>query len=303
MKWWHELFGEPKCDPKPVVITTMEDCEDLPAYKYLAQTEENIKLVIDRYNHLIKTSDGDILVYDGYVHELSHLCEYSIFEIKNAEFNISFYGSYVRFHMMSGFSFYRKKDVRLMPTYMVSLSAWELFQDFVNLGVVEKSTKKLILEKIPKCDPNIDSDIWYSINNGEYYSLGGWLFYRFSDWELLTLNDNEKWDLIKDVPVEKCENPKKTYWKHFLDLDMKKKHKRDADLKKWVDSVLAKKIEYDDLNFKYGNLPAAPIVDARSFLNFCKLVSEKNEFNDYEIENYLMILKHKYNVENSREKK
>jgi len=138
---------------------------------------------------------------------------------------------------------------------------------------------------------------WYSINSGEYYLKKGNKFdhedfqqynydvYNFEDWSTVDIS-RTTFDIKELTP---CENPKQTHWKHFLEIEMKTKKKREEDCHKFVDEVLSQQKEYNDLQLQYEMMPSAPISDAISFNNFCKIVSKKHGFKDYEIQNYLML--------------
>lgn len=138
---------------------------------------------------------------------------------------------------------------------------------------------------------------WYSINNGEYYLKKGcdlnhedyqhynYDVYKFEDWSSVDIS-RTTFDIKELTP---CENPKQTHWKHFLELEMKAKKKREEDCHKFVDEVLSQQKEYNDLQLQYEMMPSAPISDVVSFNNFCKIVSKKHGFKDYEIQNYLML--------------
>ena len=138
---------------------------------------------------------------------------------------------------------------------------------------------------------------WYTINNGEYYLKKGCEFnhedyqhynydvYKFEDWSAVDISRTTFY--IKELTP--CENPKEIHWKHFLEIEMKSKKKREEDCHKFVDKVLSQQKEYNDLQLQYEMMPSAPISDAISFNNFCKIVSKKHGFKDYEIQNYLML--------------
>ena len=86
-----------------------------------------------------------------------------------------------------------------------------------------------------------------------------------------------------------CEDPHKTHWEYFLKLEMLAKKQREVDCHKYVDTILHKQITYNDLNLQYQMLPSAPITDVESFRNFCKVVHEDTKYEDYEIQNYLLL--------------
>lgn len=135
-------------------------------------------------------------------------------------------------------------------------------------------------------------DQWISINNGEYYTENLNTLYRFKDWKVID-NDDEVWSIIEHATLEKCEDPKKEHWEHFLKLEMEAKKLREKECHNFVDSVLAKQVKYNDLQLQYEMLPSAPITDIETFKNFCLIVHEEVCYNDYEIQNYLLLKKHK----------
>lgn len=150
--------------------------------------------------------------------------------------------------------------------------------------------------KLRKKFPNM-VDGWYSVNNGEYYLKKGCEFnhedylhfnyevYKFEDWSTVDIS-RTTFDIETLTP---CDNPKQTHWKHFLEIEMKAKKKCEEDCHKFVDEVLSQQKEYNDLQLQYEMMPSAPISDAISFNNFCKIVSKEHSFKDYEIQNYLML--------------
>ena len=135
-------------------------------------------------------------------------------------------------------------------------------------------------------------DQWVSINNGEYYTENLNTLYRFKDWKIID-NDEEVWSILEHATLEKCEDPKKEHWEHFLTLEMEAKKLREKECHKFVDGVLAKQVKYNDLQLQYEMLPSAPITDIETFKNFCLIVHEEVCYNDYEIQNYLLLKKHK----------
>lgn len=135
-------------------------------------------------------------------------------------------------------------------------------------------------------------DQWVSINNGEYYTENLNTLYRFNDWKIID-NDDEIWSILEHATLKKCEDPKKEHWEHFLKLEMEAKKLREKECHNFVDSVLAKQVKYNDLQLQYEMLPSAPITDIETFKNFCFTVHEEVCYNDYEIQNYLLLKKQK----------
>ena len=133
---------------------------------------------------------------------------------------------------------------------------------------------------------------WLSLNNGDYYMKGNMLVYDYrNDFNCITRwEDEDRYlSILQSITaIEKCDNPKKTHWKHFLELEMKQKKQRELACHSFVDDVLKLQQEYNDLQLTYEMLPTAQIVDYNSFVNFCKIVHKEVEFEDYEITNYLL---------------
>lgn len=309
MGWWNDLFGgasEPR--PRPVEVITELDSKAVSRTKshYLPFNEANANSLISKYEsfHQEHANEGEILVYEGLIHKISsHFDKYSSFRIEGCNTRIyltpnrcTFEHTFGEWKTVPEF----KEMYASIPEKLSHLSAWELLQDFINHGELRKSNKQLVLEKLSirfRSKYDHFADGWHSVNNGEYYIFGDNTVYKFEDWSYETYKYDAMWEFIKDKDVVKCEDPAKTHWKHFMKLEAIQRSKHDQKLREWVDGVLAKKVEYDDLNLQYNNLPSAPIVDAKSFMNFCKLVHEDIIYKDYEIENYIMIIRSRKDVE------
>lgn len=148
---------------------------------------------------------------------------------------------------------------------------------------------------------------YYKVGDGEYYivvkCLGfnpysyGFLntrgLLRFQDGAPISWGENVI-PLLEGKTIVKCEDPKKEHWQHFLHLEMLGKQKRQQECHKFIDRILAKQIEYNDLQLKYEMIPSAPIVDILTFKNFCDMVHEYVEFEDFEIQNYLLVKQQKH---------
>lgn len=291
MGFWSELFGEPKCDPSLDV--------SVKSNGYVVYTAKTRKDLINKYQQLSKYADGDILVYKGLIHRLKGSI-HSSFSIENCLQEVIFETTRVNFEtnyqniLDSRFGISIVENVEIPQDERIK-GAWKFVQDFINKGEIQQSLRYKIKSKIYgdiPSDSRRDQQQWFSINDGEYFTDSSNYLYKFEDWTVIN-DDEEMWEILKDRTVEKCDNPEKTHWKHFLHLEMVEKAKRDEEMKKWVDGILAKKIEYDDINFQYNGLPSAPIVDITSFRNFCELVHEESRYHDYEVSNYLMLLRDK----------
>lgn len=134
-----------------------------------------------------------------------------------------------------------------------------------------------------------DEDIWYSINDGEYYTTYHSSLYRLSDW--VKMDVDEAYEIVKNAKIELSEDPKKIHWEHFLKLEVLKKKAREKRMQEFVDSVLSKQVKYNDLQLQFEMLPTAPITDIETFKNFCKIVKEDVYYEDHEIQNYIFMKK------------
>lgn len=159
-------------------------------------------------------------------------------------------------------------------------------ENLVSKGVLTKGWNQQLKEKL---ELYVKYRGWVEIGDCEYFTNSSFGVYRFSDWKYLGAKAALK--AIEGLPVKPCEDPKKTHWKHFLELEMKAKKQREIDCKAFVESILNKQKEYNDLQFKYEMLPSAPITDFESFTNFCKTVHTDVSFEDYEISNMLLLMK------------
>lgn len=156
---------------------------------------------------------------------------------------------------------------------------------------------KIIKEYITSGCYSVEYVGWLSLDNGKYFMEKDHYIYDMSDnWKgYCSYYEKDKeafYNIIKDVTtIEACEDPHKTHWEYFLKLEMKAKKQREVDCHKYVDDVLQKQVTYNDLQINYQMLPSAPITDVESFRNFCKVVHEDTKYEDYEIQNYLLLKK------------
>lgn len=136
---------------------------------------------------------------------------------------------------------------------------------------------------------------WLSLDNGKYFMEADHSIYDMSNnWKgYCRYYETEKeafYNIIKDtITIGYCEDPHKTHWKYFLEQEMKAKKQREIHCHKYVDEVLQKQVDYNDLQLNWEMLPSAPITDVESFRNFCKVVHEDAKYEDYEIQNYLLL--------------
>lgn len=153
----------------------------------------------------------------------------------------------------------------------------------VKNGVVKHNLAELIEQSI----------WWYNDKDNTYINLDSGLSICAKTFKMkccinIFSNDYTKEQLDEFTP---CEDPHKTHWEYFLKLEMLAKKQREVDCHKYVDEILQKQITYNDLNLQYQMLPSAPIIDVESFRNFCKVVHEDAKYEDYEIQNYLLLKK------------
>lgn len=179
---------------------------------------------------------------------------------------------------------------KILADHYLGDSAEERANAFVNdltsIGVITKTWNEQMRETL---EVYVKYRGWVEIGDCEYFTNSSFGVYRFSDWKYLGAKAALK--AIEGLPIKPCEDPKKTHWKHFLELEMKAKKQREVDCKEFVESILNKQKEYNDLQFKYEMLPSAPITDFESFTNFCKIVHTDVNFEDYEISNMLLLMK------------
>lgn len=165
--------------------------------------------------------------------------------------------------------------------------------DFIRDAVVYKSAnlklKEFYEQNGIKFKTWNDEDIWYSINDGEYYTRYHSSLYRLSDW--VKMDVDEAYEIVKSATIELSEDPMKVHWEHFLKLEMLEKKAREKRMQEFVDSVLSKQVKYNDLQLQFEMLPTAPITDIETFKNFCKIVKEDVYYEDHEIQNYIFMKK------------
>lgn len=165
--------------------------------------------------------------------------------------------------------------------------------DFIRDAVVYKGAsiklKEFYEQNGIKFKTQYDEDIWYSINDGEYYTTYHSSLYRLSDW--YKMDTDEAYEIVKNAKIELSEDPKKVHWEHFLKLEMLEKKAREKRMQEFVDNVLSKQVKYNDLQLQFEMLPTAPITDIETFKNFCKIVKEDVYYEDHEIQNYIFMKK------------
>ena len=153
--------------------------------------------------------------------------------------------------------------------------------DVLRFGTVKYSLKTLLVRYIQD-DWFFNGEIYVNPNTNEQVVFGKFKVFYTPDL-FYTTEELEKF--------KPSEHPRKIHWKEFLEEEMKAKKQREVHCHKYVDDILQKQITYNDLNLQYQMLPSAPITDVESFRNFCKVVHEDTKYEDYEIQNYLLLKK------------
>ena len=324
MGWWEDFKNALACKS-----SAQERCENVSCEyilegvmlkkngEYLPFNRVSVKKVISKYFDLVKKHQDnyDLLVWKDYKVDIEskHWKKVEINSKDNLDFSLDFYScdKYIKIYdltniygdkifkckfesymFVSTSYLYRERRVDVESKYLDSKDgAFKLLQDFIDNCTPVATPKFLIRKKFKELNKQRTESEWMSINNGEYYTNSDyWSYlYRFSDWSSIN-NEEEIYNIVKDANIEICDDPKKTHWKHFQHLEMLKKKERDKQVKEYVDSVLNKQQEYNDLQLLYEATISAPIIDVDSFRNFCKIVYEDKKFEDYEIANYLMLL-------------
>ena len=308
--------------------TVKEDCSG-GNQKYLKFTVSNARTIIKQIHYIFESSKeiASHIVYKDMKcktnsnsmdtrYEEEHI-RLSIFPENSDKWIVISHGvnirsqTYFKCELIS--KSYRSADahVKCFSELKTDQQVFNFLQDFVAGYSLEQSLDFKIdkeLEryrsKLNKVEEYITSSCrsveytgWLSLDNGKYFMENEKAIYDMSDnWkEYYRYSKSEREDfysIIKNVTsIESCEDPHKTHWKYFLEQEMKAKKQREVDCHKYVDAILQKQITYNDLNLQYQMLPSAPITDVESFRNFCKVVHEDNKYEDYEIQNYLLLKK------------
>lgn len=184
-------------------------------------------------------------------------------------------------------------DENYSDCFSLAEKVYLFINDLIKHAVVYESARlklhEFYKEKGIRFYDGSDDKIWYSVNDGEYYTYCQHSLMRLSDWK--EVSEDEAYEIVKDAKIELSEDPEKLHWEHFLKLEMIKKKEREKRMQEFVDGVLSKQVKYNDLQLQYEMLPTAPITDIDTFLNFCKIVKEEVEYEDHEIQNYIFMKK------------
>lgn len=243
---------------------------------------------------MLKSLDYDKAIYfDGFCVQSMFLDSKSVIDSYMADFNGDMFVYFDSYHM-------DVNVLRLLELHYPSIEEGKRVEHFIERLVTVGTVKEdpyYTLEKLLK--PFIGEhtnrgEQWFSIGDGEYYTNTAYTVYRFSDWK--SFSSLQALKLVEGLEIKPCEDPERTHWKHFLELRMKAKKQREKDCSEFIDKILIKQQEYNDLQYKYEMLPSAPITDYESFSNFCKIVKEGVIFKDYEITNMLLLKRNKQNL-------
>lgn len=166
-----------------------------------------------------------------------------------------------------------------------------LLEEALVSGEVVQSRDSLIRIKLrPTMD---ESDVWMHVESTPFYI--SWGYYINMDtgeiggsYNLDTLSNKIIGDMILENNVVICEDPNKTHWKLFLKWEMEAKKKQEDECLTWVNALLIKQQEYNDLRYQYAMIPSVPIVDFTTLKVFCGLVSEEVKYNEYLVSNVLL---------------
>lgn len=253
-----------------------------PYYSNSCSTKEKtIWQVCEKLEELLK-NDSHAIWVDG--HEISEVISYE---------NIG------RFYVTVDGTQYRQRFGYIEPVhfeeYTLTAQQTENFlRKALEKPVVVESVKSKLKKKLKPIlqDSSLDS-IWMRVNNTPYY---------ISYMSVINIETGEETyenliysikmtpivNLILSNDVIECEDPRKTYWQLFLKWEMETKKKLEGSCLKWVDNVLVKQKEYNDLRYQYEMIPSVPIVDYQTFKTFCGLVKDEVKYDEYLISNILL---------------
>ena len=250
-------------------------------YSNSTPKEKTIWQVCEELEELLK-NDSHAICVDG--HEISEVRSYE---------NIN------RFYVTVDGTQYRQRFGYIEPVHfeddtLTIQQAENFLRKALENPVVVESVKSKLKKKLKPIlqDSSLDS-IWMRVNNTPYY---------ISYMSVINIETGEETyenliysikmtpivNLILSNDVIECEEPRKTYWQLFLKWEMETKKKLEDSCLKWVDNVLVKQKEYNDLRYQYEMIPSVPIVDYQTFKTFCGLVKDEVKYDEYLISNILL---------------
>ena len=243
--------------------------------------EKTIWQVCEELEELLKYDNHAICV-DG--HEISEVISYENIE---------------RFYVTVDGVCFRHRFGYIEPLHfeeytLTTQQAENFLRKALENPVVVESVKSKLKKKLKPIlqDSSLDS-IWMRVNNTPYYisymsviniETGEETYENF----IYSIKMTPIVNLILSNDVIECEDPRKTYWQLFLKLEMEAKKKLEDSCLKWVDNVLVKQKEYNDLRYQYEMIPSVPIVDYQTFKTFCGLVKDEVKYDEYLISNTLL---------------
>lgn len=220
-------------------------------------------------------------------------------------------GKYFKCELISSIGCFREPHLDCFSELKTDQQIFNFLQDFVAGYSSEQSLDFKIDKELERNRSKLNCVEYYIASGCSSVEYNGWLsldndkYFMEKDHSIYDMSDKWKgycryyekdkeafYNIIKDsTSIEACEDPHKTHWEYFLEQKMLAKKQREIDCHKYVDGILQKQITYNDLNLQYQMLPSAPITDVESFRNFCKVVHEDIKYEDYEIQNYLLLKK------------
>lgn len=243
--------------------------------------DKTIWQVCEELEELLKDDNHAIWV-DG--HEISEVISYENIE---------------RFYVTVDGTQYRNRFGYIEPIHfeeytLTAQQAENFLRKALENPVVVESVKSKLKKKLKPIlqDSSLDS-IWMRVNSTPYYisymcainiETGKETYQNF----IYSIKMTPIIKLILDNDVIECEDPRKTHWQLFLKLEMEAKKKLEDSCLKWVDDVLVKQKEYNDLRYQYEMIPSVPIVDYQTLKTFCGLVKDEVKYDEYLISNILL---------------
>lgn len=271
--------------------------------------EKNIKSFQEKGDYIeyngIKIDLKSINIFNSNFSNLFHLTLYPInddnykFSYSNYDVNsINFTCEITKRH--NGFL----KDTGVIKSYEYD-SRNKVYEFLYNLtfnGEIKKkefSTLKEYFESIGLSGRRLEN--FLSVNNGEYFIIKkettinyedmddmifsftgsyevpkyedswGYSIYKFDTWEMINIDPKTLLECWGESPsFEKCEDPKKTHWQHFLKLEVKRKEEYKNNVKNFVDSIFNIEEEYKKIINYDGDI-------IKDFMTFCELCDKTHQ--------------------------